>query len=54
MFLTIRPLKPKVIHYKMDYLLKVDQTLWKTQTQFLPYKAKTLTLLQTLFFLLHV
>ena len=34
LFLTIRP---KVIHYKMDYLLKVDQILWKTQVKFLPY-----------------
>ena len=37
MFLTIRPIRPKVIHYKMDYLLKVDQTLWKAEVQLLPY-----------------
>ena len=36
LFLTIRLIRPKVIYYKMDYLLKVDQTLWKTQTQLLP------------------
>ena len=34
--LTIGPNRPKAIHYKTDYLLKVDQTLWKTQTLLLP------------------
>ena len=43
LFLTIRP---KVIHYKMDYILKVDQTLWKTQAQlYLTYYDPSLTLL---------